>query len=115
MVTAATIYMSLLGPAGLKRVAQHSHANTASLVQKLEKIPGVEKAFSSPFFHEAALKLSKPAHEVLATLKSKGILAGLELQTFYPELEDTLLVCATETKTADDIQNYATQFELACK
>ncbi|SEQ79771.1 glycine dehydrogenase subunit 1 [Nitrosomonas sp. Nm51] len=113
MVTAATIYMSLLGPDGLRRVAQHSHVNTVNLVQKLEKISGVKSVFSSPFFHEAALKLSKPVDDVLAEMKDKGILAGLNLQAFYPEMDNTLLVCATETKTAGDIQNYVTQFEQA--
>ncbi|SES82413.1 glycine dehydrogenase (decarboxylating) alpha subunit [Nitrosomonas marina] len=115
MVTAATIYMSLLGPDGLRRVAEHSHANTMDLLQQLEKISGVKKVFNSPFFHEAALKLPKPVNLVLARMKEKGILAGFDLQAFYPEMGDTLLVCATETKTAADIQNYVTQFEQALK
>ncbi|MCB1949613.1 MAG: aminomethyl-transferring glycine dehydrogenase subunit GcvPA [Burkholderiales bacterium] len=115
MVTAATIYMSLLGPDGLRRVAEHSHANTTDLIQRLEKIPGVESAFSSPFFHEAVLKLQKPVDDVLAKMRARGILAGLNLQVFYPEMENTLLVCATETKTEVDIQNYVTQFEQALK
>ncbi|HNP25984.1 MAG TPA: aminomethyl-transferring glycine dehydrogenase subunit GcvPA [Nitrosomonas sp.] len=113
MVTAATIYMSLLGPEGLRRVAEHSHANTMQLVQKLEKISGVEKAFSGPIFHEAALKLSKPVGPILTKLKNKNILAGLSLQEFYPDFENTLLVCATETKTAADIQAFAEQLEQA--
>ncbi|GJL75660.1 aminomethyl-transferring glycine dehydrogenase subunit GcvPA [Nitrosomonas sp.] len=113
MVTAATIYMSLLGPEGLRRVAEHSHANTMQLVQKLEKISGVEKAFSGPIFHEAALKLSKPVGPILSKLKNKNILAGLSLQEFYPDFENTLLVCATETKTAADIQAFAEQLEQA--
>ncbi len=113
MVTAATIYMSLLGPEGLRRVAEHSHANTMELVQKLEKISGVDRVFSGPVFHEAALKLSKPAGAILDKLKNKKILAGLNLQEFYPDLENTLLVCATETKTAADIQAFAEQFEQA--
>ncbi len=115
MVTAATIFMSLLGPTGLRRVAEHSHANTVSLVEKLEKIPGVERAFSSPFFHETALKLAKPVDKVLSELKNKGILGGLNLQTLYPEMENTLLICATETKTAADIQNCVEHFAQALK
>lgn len=113
MVTAATIYMSLLGPEGLHRVAAHSHTNTLELVNKLEQLPGIEKAFSSPFFHEAAIKLTKPVDEVLNKLKDKGILAGLSLQEYYTGMENTLLVCATETKTAADIQNYVDQFKQA--
>ena len=111
MVTAATIYMALLGPEGLRRVAAHSHANTSSLVQKLLEIPGVERAFSGPVFHEAALKLPALATDVLEKLKSQGILGGFNLQTHYPDMENTILVCATETKTADDIQNYVDQIK----
>ncbi len=107
MVTAATIFMSLLGPEGLRRVAAQSHANTLELVEQLETINGVKRAFSGPVFHEAALTLSAPVAEVLSKLKQKGILGGLDLQGHYPELGNALLVCATETKTTNDLQNYA--------
>ncbi|MDF0677728.1 MAG: hypothetical protein P0107_01020 [Nitrosomonas sp.] len=106
MVTAATIYMSLLGPEGLYRVAAHSHANTMALVEQLEKLPGVKKAFHSPFFHEAALQLSVPADKVLNRLKAQGVLGGVLLENYYPDLKNTLLVCATETKTAEDLDKY---------
>ena len=106
MVTAATIYMSLVGPEGLRRVAAQSHANTLELVEQLEKINGVKRAFSEPVFHEAVLTLPAPTAEVLSKLKQKGILGGLDLQGHYPELGNALLVCATETKTAADLQNY---------
>ncbi len=107
MVTAATIYMSLIGPEGLRRVAAQSHANTLDLVNQLEKISGVKRIFSGPIFHEAALALPASVTEVLSKLKQKGILGGLDLQEYYPELSNAVLVCATETKTAADLQNYA--------
>lgn len=106
MVTAATIYMSLLGPEGLYRVAAHSHANTVALVEQLEKLPGVKKAFHSPFFHEAVLQLSVSADKVLNRLKAQGVLGGVLLENHYPDLKNTLLVCATETKTAEDLDKY---------
>ncbi len=113
MVTAATIYMSLLGPDGLRRIAAQSHANTSSLIRKLTAIPGVEQAFSSPFFHETAVKLPSSTVNVLAKLQQNGILGGFNLQTHYPGLENTLLICATETKTEADIDNYVDQFRKA--
>lgn len=106
MVTAATIYMSLLGPEGLYRVAAYSHANTVALVEQLEKLPGVKKAFHSPFFHEAVLQLSVSADKVLNRLKAQGVLGGVLLENHYPDLKNTLLVCATETKTAEDLDKY---------
>lgn len=107
MVTAATIYMSLLGPEGLRRVAAQSHANMLQLVERLETLPGVKRAHSGPCFHEAALSLPGPASEILQTLKEQGILGGLNLQEYYPELNNSLLICATETKTADDLEKYS--------
>ena len=71
LVTAATIYMSLLGPRGLAQVAATSMQRTAELVAALAKVPGVRVAFDRPRFHEA------------------------------------LLVCATETRTREDIDAYA--------
>ncbi len=61
VVTAATQYMALLGPQGLAKVASNSHANTVALAEKLAAIPGVTRAFASPFFHEAVLKLNDNA------------------------------------------------------
>ena len=106
MVTAATIYMALTGPEGLRRIAAQSHANTLDLVEQLEKTGGVKRTFSGPTFHETVLTLPKPTAEVLAKLKQKGILGGFDLHAHYPELGNALLVCATETKTAADLQNY---------
>ena len=106
MVTAATIYMSLLGPDGLRRVAAQSHANTLQLVEQLETLPGVKRTYSGPSFHEIALTLSKPAGEILQALKKHHILGGVDLQEYYPELSNTLLICATETKTASDLSKY---------
>ncbi|MBX9917633.1 MAG: aminomethyl-transferring glycine dehydrogenase subunit GcvPA [Nitrosomonas sp.] len=113
MVTAATIYMSLTGPEGLRRIAAQSHANTLDLVEQLEKTGGVKRTFSGSTFHETVLTLPKPAAEVLAKLKQKGILGGFDLHAHYPELGNALLVCATETKTAADLQNYANALKQA--
>jgi len=107
VVTAATIHMSLLGPDGLERVAAQCHDNTLQLIDKVVAIPGVTKLFESPLFHEAVLQLPRPADEVLAKLAEQGLIGGYNLSDDYPELGHALLICATETKTAADIENYA--------
>ncbi|MFO7276299.1 MAG: aminomethyl-transferring glycine dehydrogenase subunit GcvPA [Pseudomonadota bacterium] len=115
LVTAATIYMSLMGPEGLERVAAVSHARTRELVAALTRIQGVRPAFQGPFFHEAVLRLDKPASAVLASLAERGILGGLDLAEHYPELGSAILVCATETKTAGDIEAFASALAEAMK
>lgn len=107
MVTAATIYMSLLGAAGLERVAAASLQRTADLVAALCKVAGVKPAFNAPRFHEAVLILDRPVAPVLAALARRGIFGGLDLADRYPELGHALLVCATETKFDADIDSYA--------
>ena len=115
LVTAATIYMSLLGPAGLEKVAAASHANTTLLLEKLTSIEGITKVFDRPLFHEAVLKLEKPIEEVISAMSAKGIVAGIKLEDEYPELENCLMVCATETKTEDDLDTYKESIELILK
>ncbi len=107
LVTAATIYLSMLGADGLERVAAASHANTHSLAAALSAIDGVSPVFDGPHFHEIALKLDRPVAPVLEALAARGILGGYDLTADYPDLGNALLVCATETKTDDDIRLYA--------
>ena len=107
MVTAATIYMSLLGAQGLEAVARSSMQRTADLVAALCAVSGVKKAFSAAHFHEAVLLLDRPAAPVLAALARRGLLGGLDLSERYPELGNAMLVCATETKLEADIDAYA--------
>jgi glycine dehydrogenase subunit 1 len=113
MVTAATIYMALVGPEGLRRIATQSHANTLTLVEKLEGLAGIKRAFSGPVFHEAVISLPAPTEGVLDRLKTERILGGLNLRDFYPELGNAMLVCATETKTSGDLENYAERLKKA--
>jgi len=107
LVTAATIHMSLLGPQGLKNVAATCAANTRKLVQRLTRIEGVEPVFDSPCFHENVLRLPANADAVLEALADKGIFGGLALAAHYPQLDNAVLVCATETKTDADLAAYA--------
>ncbi len=107
LVTAATIYMALMGPEGLRRVATASHANTRKLIAALTAIDGVQKRFDAPYFHEAVFRLERPVAEVQQALAAEGIVAGVPLEGDYPELGNSLLLCATETKTDADIEHLA--------
>jgi glycine dehydrogenase subunit 1 len=113
MVTGATIYLALLGPDGLARVAEASHQNAISLFAQLEAISGVRKIFPGAVFHEAAVSLPADVGRVLRLLTAEGILGGLDLRPYYPELGNALLVCATETKTPADLQRYSTRLAAA--
>ena len=113
MVTAATIFMSLLGPEGLRRVAVRCQARAAALAEAAVTVSGVEIAFPEPWFHEVALRLPVPAGRVLEGMRECGVLGGVHLESWYPELGDTILACATETKTDRDIEAYALALQAA--
>lgn len=109
VVTAATIYMSLLGPDGLERVARACHTNTNALIERLTAIDGVTRVFNRPVFHEAVLRLPAPVADTLRVLEGAKIIGGFDLSGHYPELGQAVLVCATETRTSADIEHYGSQ------
>jgi glycine dehydrogenase subunit 1 len=107
LVTAATIYMSLLGAQGLEQVAATCQMRTTELVNALTAIRGVKLAFAGPRFHEAVLQLDRNVSEVIEALAQRGVIGGFDLSRKYPELGNALLVCATEMRTSEDIELYA--------
>lgn len=108
MVTAATIYMALLGGQGLEQIAIHSHQRTRQLHQKLTAIDGVSAVFNQPFFHETVIRFDNAkADNILSSLAKHDILGGYNLTSVFPELGEAILICATETRTEADIDDYA--------
>ena len=107
VVTASTIYMSLLGPQGLANVATSCLERTRKLAQALCAIDGVERVYSGAYGHELALRLPRPAQPVLEALSTRNIIGGFAPGRHYADMDDVLIVCATETKTDEDIAAYA--------
>ncbi|MEM7283464.1 MAG: aminomethyl-transferring glycine dehydrogenase subunit GcvPA [Pseudomonadota bacterium] len=106
MVTAATIYMSILGAEGLRRVAATSHANLVNLLDKVTRLDGVTQAFAGAHYHEAVLTLDRPVGPVLSAMAERGFVAGFGLEQHFPELGNAILVCCTETKSEQDLQDF---------
>lgn len=110
LVTAATIYLSLLGSKGLQQVAAASHAGARSLLQQLIQSTSVERVFSGAFFHEFVVRVEKPIADLINQLSTRGILAGYDLSKAYPELGNAIMICVTETKSEVDLMNYCREF-----
>ena len=106
LMSAATIYMSLMGPEGLKRVALASYHNVHALAEQCAKLPGVSVANTEPFFHECMLKLPCAAQLVIDDLAEQGIQAGYDLVRLNVSLADCLMICSTEVHTAEDHQQF---------
>lgn len=104
---AFTIHMSLLGDAGLKRLAALNHEAACHLADVIDGIDGAE-VMNETFFNEFTVKLSKPAAEVVEALAEKGVLGGVPVSRLTEGNEDLLLVCATETTHEEDIHAFET-------
>jgi glycine dehydrogenase subunit 1 len=100
---AFTIHMTLLGQAGLERLAQVNHANAVALADALAGVKGVT-VLNESFFNEFTVKLPRPAAEVVEALAAKGILGGVPVSRLLPQagLDDLLLVASTEVNTNED-------------
>ncbi len=107
LVTAATLYMSMVGTEGLRRVATLCAANARTLRDRLAAVASMTPRFSAPVFHEFVMTHSEPAKQLIERLAEVGIVAGFALGEDYPELDDALLICATETKSAEDFEIFA--------
>jgi glycine dehydrogenase subunit 1 len=95
----------LLGEAGLTRLARLNHAAAVALAERLERLPGV-RLVNHTFFNEFAVRLPRPAAEVVEALAERGVLAGVPVSRFYPdraEAADLLLIAATEMTTREDM------------
>ena len=105
---AFSVHMSLLGGAGLARLAAINHARARSLRDALYAVQGVE-VLTPRFFNEFAVRLPCDAAPVVETLARKDILAGVPVSRLDPGagINDVLLVCATETTSAEDIAAFA--------
>ena len=104
---AFTIHMSLLGQAGLKRVAEINHANAVMLADELNAIKGVS-VLNQSFFNEFAVRLPGNAGHIVEQLAARHIMAGVPVSRLLPDagLDDVLLVANTEVNSDDDRQAF---------
>jgi glycine dehydrogenase subunit 1 len=85
----ATVFMSVYGKQGLRDLAVQNHSKARYLAD------GLDRRFTAPFFNEFVVRAKSP-EAVNQALLEKKIVGGLALGRFYPELEDCMLLCATE-------------------
>ncbi|WP_186415229.1 aminomethyl-transferring glycine dehydrogenase subunit GcvPA [Pannonibacter sp. P2PFMT1] len=106
---AFTIHMTLLGEAGLTRLARINHANAVKLKKLLAAVPGVE-VLNKAYFNEFTIALPKVADQVVEALAERGILAGVPVSRLEPrnkDLANLLVVASTEINTDEDRAAFA--------
>ncbi len=108
---AAAVYLAALGPQGLKEVAYLCFQKAAYAREKLTALTGYQLACPGNFFKEFPVTVPGAPQEINRRLLQKGIIGGLELSGFYPELENSLLFCVTEKRTRGEIDELVRQLE----
>ncbi|MGB3330047.1 MAG: aminomethyl-transferring glycine dehydrogenase subunit GcvPA [Thermomicrobiales bacterium] len=106
MATAATVYMSSLGPEGFREVGRASYQHAHYLANQLVASGSFRLAYDAPFFNEFVVLCDRPAAEVNAALLDAGIIGGLDLGQFGPQYANALLLCATEMNSREGIDRF---------
>jgi len=108
---AATMYMACLGASGIGELAQLNHDKAEYLKKSLEK-EGCGIPFHSPTFNEFVVEMPVGFEKTYQRLIEKKIVAGLSLETFFPNLKNHYLFCVTETKSKQDVDNFVRELKL---
>jgi glycine dehydrogenase subunit 1 len=103
MALAAAVYLSLLGRAGLRQVAELCYHKAHYAAEKISKVKGYSLCFDAPFFHEFAICCPRPVEEINDHLLEHGFLGGYDLGQDYPSLQGHMLIAVTEMNTKDEI------------
>lgn len=104
MALAASIYVSLLGPQGLEKMALLNLKRQKDFADQIKKINPEALVMNGPRFNETIVKLKVPVMDAVVPLLKQGIFPGIDLGTYYPELERHMLVCTTEMNSKEDVQ-----------
>ncbi|MEB3330279.1 MAG: aminomethyl-transferring glycine dehydrogenase subunit GcvPA, partial [Candidatus Sericytochromatia bacterium] len=93
---AVTVYLSLAGADGLRAVCEVSADRAHDLARRIAGLPGFSLVHEGPFLNEFAVRSPVEVPRLLAALEARGILGGVPLGRFYPDLADAFLVAVTE-------------------
>jgi glycine dehydrogenase subunit 1 len=99
----ATIFLEALGQEGIRELGYQNIQKANYALESLAAIRGVNRKFGGPVFNEFVLEFQGGYEKVENHLLDKGIIGGLALGPYYPELNDCALFCVTETHSKEDI------------
>ena len=99
----ATIYLSLLGPAGLRRLAEINLAKAEYAKGLVRSTDGLHLLYSAPTFNEFVVGVPDSGAAALERARDAQAIGGLDLSPFAPDLGPAVLVCTTEVATREAI------------
>ena len=99
----ATIYLSWLGPAGLREIGELCLEKSRYLADRIGELPGYRILYPDRFIKEFVVQTPVPAREILQQAMQHGMIAGVDLGRFRAEWQDLLLVAVTEMRTRQEM------------
>jgi glycine dehydrogenase subunit 1 len=111
----ATMFLETLGLSGLREMALQNIQKANYAADRLTRVKGLKKKFAGKFFNEFVLEFPKDLQKVNDDLKHKGVVGGLALGRFYPELKNCGLFCVTEVHQKEEIDRLASLVEEALR
>jgi glycine cleavage system P protein (glycine dehydrogenase) subunit 1 len=104
LALAGLVYLSWLGPEGLREVGETCMALAEHAKERLGRpLPFAD----GTTFKEFAVRVGRPAHEVVREARARGVHPGYPIGRDYPGLDDVLLVALTEKRTPEEIDRLA--------
>ena len=105
----ATVYLALMGPTGMRGVAELCLQKARYAAERLAVAPSLSLAFNRPTFKEFVVRLKgRSVAKLIEKAQREHIFAGVPLGQWYPPLDDCLLVAVTEKRTKEEIDRLAT-------
>src|SRR6266851_2845562 len=103
LAVGATIYMAAIGKQGFRELGELCLQKAHYAFRQITAIPGYSAKFGSPFFNEFVISAPVAPHKLQRHLEQAGIIGGYSLHESYPDMENDMLFCVTETRTKEDI------------
>lgn len=109
---ASVVYLTAMGKKGLKEVAYQSLQKAHYAHKELIKSGNYTDMFKKPFFMEFAIKSSTNIDTINSKLLEKNILGGFNIEMEYSKYKNTMLLCVTEKRTKEEIDNLVSSMEV---
>lgn len=106
----ATVYLATMGRRGVQEVARQNLSKAHYAAAEIARLDGYSLRFAAPFFNEFVVRTPRPATEVTRALLDRNIIGGVALECYYLDLNDSLLVCVTETAKREAIDKLVRAF-----
>ena len=108
-----TVYLCQMGKHGLREAATLSLQKAHYAAARCDRLAGYAVVSGAPYCKEFVLRCPRPVPEINRVLLDRGIMGGLDLGRFYPDLDHHMLVCVTEINTRDEIEALVAGLEAA--